>query len=223
MDEKAQKEALKELNKSLEENRKKRNKKILFILIIYSFLAITFQTIIGVLPGENPTFLGFRLFHIKSIELKERYNIYIDDSEKIGHLIDKNFSFPLVPFLINIVDSSGDIVEDYYNDFKIKPNSNSKLKVIVYKCYSNYAGVLVNETCDTSTSKYEEIDLKDKLKIIKSLYPEDEVIYDGKFTSDIGKYINDEGKYQIILYHKKWFTKTTVSFNIEVTDDKEIQ
>ena len=40
MDEKAQKEALKELNKSLEVDRKKRNRIILSILIIYLLLVI---------------------------------------------------------------------------------------------------------------------------------------------------------------------------------------
>ena len=222
MDEKAQKEALKELNKSLEEDIKKRNKKVLFILIIYLFLAITFQTIIGVLPGENPDLFGFRLFHIKSIELKERYNIFIDDSIKVGHVISKDFSFPLVPFLINIVDGSSDTVGSD-EVIKLKPNNNNKLKVIVYKCYSNYAGVPVNEECDRNTVKYEEVDVKNKIKIVKELYPEDEVLYDGKFISDIGEYINEKGKYKITIYNKKWFTRTTVWFYLEVSDDEEIQ
>lgn len=67
-------------------------------------------------------------------------------------------------------DSLGDedsIVISSKNDFKF----NYK----VYNCYSDYAGKLVNEKCDKHTVKYEEIDIKHKIKIIKEEFPKDEV------------------------------------------------
>lgn len=104
MDEKAQKEALKELNKSLEENIKKRNRKILIILIIYIILVIVYQTIIGTLKGENPDFLGFKLIPIKDVQTKEKYEISINDYDNLGYYIQKDFKFPIIPFLLDIVD-----------------------------------------------------------------------------------------------------------------------
>lgn len=93
MDEKAQKEALKELNKSLEENIKKRNRKILIILIIYIILVIAYQTIIGTLKGENPDFLGFKLIPIKDVQTKEKYEININDYDNLDITFRKILNF----------------------------------------------------------------------------------------------------------------------------------
>lgn len=93
MDEKAQKEALKELNKSLEENIKKRNRKILIILIIYIILVIVYQTIIGTLKGENPDFLGFKLIPIKDVQTKEKYEININDYDNLDITFRKILNF----------------------------------------------------------------------------------------------------------------------------------
>lgn len=220
MDEKAQKEALKELNKSLEVDRKKRKKIILSILIIYLFLVIVYQTIIGVLPRENPNFLGFRIIPIKGIQTKEKYEISINDYDKLDYYIQKDFKFPIIPFLVDMIDYDSDSVGDG-NHIVIKSNNGFKIKYKVYNCYSDYAGKLVNEKCDSHTVKYEEIDIKHKLKIIKEEFPKDEILYDGKYIEDVSYYLKDKGVYKIILYYKKKFIMTKVQVYIEVTDDEE--
>lgn len=220
MDEKAQKEALKELNKSLEVDRKKRKKIILSILIIYLFLVIVYQTIIGVLPGENPDFLGFKIIPIKDIQTKEKYEISINDYDKLDYYIQKDFKFPIIPFLVDMIDYDSDSLGDG-NPIVIKSNNGFKIKYKVYNCYSDYAGKLVNEKCDSHTVKYEEIDIKHKLKIIKEEFPKDEILYDGKYIEDVSYYLKDKGVYKIILYYKKKFITTKVQVYIEVTDDEE--
>lgn len=222
MDEKAQKEALKELNKSLEENIKKRNRKIFWIVSIYLILVIVYQTIVGTLPGENPDFLGFKLIPIKSVQTKEKYNISVNDINNVNYFVEKDFKFPIIPFLVDLIDYYGDDISNG-ETVTLSPNSNVKLNYKVYNCYSNYAGKLVNENCDSHTVKYEEISIKHKIKIIKDSFPKDEVLYDGKYIKDISSYLKDEGKYKVILYYKKNFTTTKVRFEVEVLNDKENQ
>ena len=222
MDEKAQKEALKELNKSLEADRKKRNRIILSILIIYLLLVIVYQTIIGVLPGENPDFLGFKIIPIKDIQTKEKYEISVNDNNNLDYYIEKDFKFPIIPFLVDMIDYDSDSLGDG-DPIVISSNNGFKIKYKVYNCYSNYAGKLVNENCDSHTVKYEEISIKHKIKIIKESFPRDEVLYDGKYIKDISSYLKDEGKYIVILYYKKNFTTTKVRFEVEVLNDKENQ
>lgn len=220
MDEKAQKEALKELNKSLQIDKQKRNRKIFWIISIYLILVIFYQTIIGSISSENPNFLGFKLIPIKSVQTKEKYNISINDISNVNYYVEKNFKFPIIPFLVDMIDYYGD---DMSNGeiVTLSPNSNVKLKYKVYNCYSNYAGKLVNENCDSHTVKYEEISIKHKIKILKDSFPKDEVLYDGEYIKDISSYLKDNGKYKIILYYKKFFTTTKVRFEVEVSDDKK--
>ena len=222
MDEKAQKDALKELNKSLDKNRKKRNKKIFWIISIYLILVIVYQIIIGTLPSENPNLLGFKLIPIKSAQTKEKYNISVNNINNINYFVEKDFKFPIIPFLVDLIDYSGDDISNG-ETVTLKPNSNVKLNYKVYNCYSNYAGKLVNENCDSNTVKYEEISIKHKIKIIKESFPKDEILYDGKYIKDISLYLKDEGKYKVILYYKKNFTTTKVRFEVEVLNDKENQ
>ena len=219
MDEKAQKEALKELNKSLEENIKKKNKKILIILIIYIILVIVYQTIIGTLKGENPDFLGFKLIPIKDVQTKEKYEININDYSNLGYYIQKSFKFPIIPFLLDIVDYDSDTTGSG-DPIIIGSNDKYKINYKVFNCYSNYAGKMVNETCDSHTVKYEEINIKHKIKIIKVEFPDDETLYDGEFIEDISEYLKEKGEYKIVLYNKKGFITTKVRIDIEVTDDK---
>lgn len=219
MDEKAQKEALKELNKSLEVNIKKRNRIILSVLIIYLFLVIVYQTIIGVLPGENPDFLGFKIIPIKDIQIKEKYVISINNYDKLDYYIQKNFKFPIIPFLVDMVDYDSDSLGNG-EPIVIKSNNGFKIKYKVYNCYSDYAGKLVNERCDTHTVEYEELDIKHKIKIIKEEFPDDEVLYDGDYIEDISHYLENKGVYKIILYYKKKFITTKVQVYVEVTDDE---
>ena len=101
----------------------------------------------------------------------------------------------------------------------ISSNNGFKIKYKVYNCYSNYAGKLVNEKCDKHTVKYEEIDIKHKIKIIKEEFPKDEVLYDGKYIEDISYYLKDRGVYKAILYYKKKFITTKVQIYVEITDD----
>ncbi len=220
MDEKAQKEALKELNKSLRENAKKRNKKILFILIIYIILVIVYQTIIGTLKGENPDFLGFKLIPIKDVQTKEKYEININDYDSLGYYVQKSFKLPIIPFLLDMVDYGSDTIGNG-ETIVIKSNDKFIINYKVYNCFSNYAGKLVNESCDSHTIKYEEINIKHKIKIIKVEFPEDETLYDGEFIEDISDYLKDKGEYKIVLYNKKGFITTKVQIDIEVVDDKE--
>lgn len=220
MDEKAQKEALKELNKSLEVDRKKRKRIILSLLVVYLFLVIVYQTIIGVLPGENPDFLGFKIIPIKDIQTKEKYEISINNYDKLDYYIQKDFKFPIIPFLVDMIDYDSDSLGDG-EPIVIKSNNGFKIKYKVYNCYSDYAGKLVNEKCDSHTVKYEEIDIKHKLKIIKEEFPKDEILYDGKYIEDISYYLKDKGEYKIVLYYKKKFITTKVQVYVSVNDDKE--
>ena len=219
MDEKAQKEALKELNKSLEVDRKKRKRIILSVLIVYLFLVIVYQTIIGVLPGENPDFLGFKIIPIKDIQTKEKYEVSINDYDKLDYYIQKDFKFPIIPFLVDMIDYDSDSLGDG-EPIVIKSNNGFKIKYKVYNCYSDYAGKLVNEKCDRHTVKYEELDIKHKIKIIKEEFPKDEILYDGEYIEDISYYLKDKGVYKIILYYKKKFITTKVQVYIEVSDDE---
>ncbi len=220
MDEKAQKEALKELNKSLEVDRKKRKRIILSVLVVYLFLVIVYQTIIGVLPGENPDFLGFKIIPIKDIQTKEKYEISINNYDKLDYYIQKDFKFPIIPFLVDMIDYDSDSLGDG-EPIVIKSNNGFKIKYKVYNCYSDYAGKLVNEKCDSHTVKYEEIDIKHKLKIIKEEFPKDEILYDGKYIEDISYYLKDKGEYKIVLYYKKKFITTKVQVYVSVNDDEE--
>lgn len=220
MDEKAQKEALKELNKSLEVDRKKRKRIILSVLIVYLFLVIVYQTIMGVLPGENPDFLGFKIIPIKDIQTKEKYEISINNYDKLDYYIQKDFKFPIIPFLVDMIDYDSDSLGDG-EPIVIKSNNGFKIKYKVYNCYSDYAGTLVNEKCDSHTVKYEEIDIKHKIKIIKEEFPKDEVLYDGKYIEDISYYLKDKGEYKIVLYYKKKFITTKVQVYVSVNDDEE--
>ncbi len=220
MDEKAQKEALKELNKSLEVDRKKRKRIILSVLIVYLFLVIVYQTIMGVLPGENPDFLGFKIIPIKDIQTKEKYEISINNYDKLDYYIQKDFKFPIIPFLVDMIDYDSDSLGDG-EPIVIKSNNGFKIKYKVYNCYSDYAGKLVNEKCDSHTVKYEEIDIKHKLKIIKEEFPKDEILYDGKYIEDISYYLKDKGEYKIVLYYKKKFITTKVQVYVSVNDDEE--
>ena len=220
MDEKAQKEALKELNKSLEVDRKKRKRIILSVLIVYLFLVIVYQTIIGVFPGENPDFLGFKIIPIKDIQTKEKYEISINNYDKLDYYIQKDFKFPIIPFLVDMIDYDSDSLGDG-EPIVIKSNNGFKIKYKVYNCYSDYAGKLVNEKCDSHTVKYEEIDIKHKLKIIKEEFPKDEILYDGKYIEDISYYLKDKGEYKIVLYYKKKFITTKVQVYVSVNDDEE--
>lgn len=220
MDEKAQKEALKELNKSLEVDRKKRKRIILSVLVVYLFLVIVYQTIIGVLPGENPDFLGFKIIPIKDIQTKEKYEISINNYDNLDYYIQKDFKFPIIPFLVDMIDYDSDSLGDG-EPIVIKSNNGFKIKYKVYNCYSDYAGKLVNEKCDSHTVKYEEIDIKHKLKIIKEEFPKDEILYDGKYIEDISYYLKDKGEYKIVLYYKKKFITTKVQVYVSVNDDEE--
>lgn len=220
MDEKAQKEALKELNKSLEVDRKKRKRIILSVLIVYLFLAIVYQTIMGVFPGENPDFLGFKIIPIKDIQTKEKYEISINNYDNLDYYIQKDFKFPIIPFLVDMIDYDSDSLGDG-EPIVIKSNNGFKIKYKVYNCYSDYAGKLVNEKCDSHTVKYEEIDIKHKLKIIKEEFPKDEILYDGKYIEDISYYLKDKGEYKIVLYYKKKFITTKVQVYVSVNDDEE--
>lgn len=220
MDEKAQKEALKELNKSLEVDRKKRKRIILSVLIVYLFLVIVYQTIIGVFPGENPDFLGFKIIPIKDIQTKEKYEISINNYDKLDYYIQKDFKFPIIPFLVDMIDYDSDSLGDG-EPIVIKSNNGFKIKYKVYNCYSDYAGKLVNEKCDSHIVKYEEIDIKHKLKIIKEEFPKDEILYDGKYIEDISYYLKDKGEYKIVLYYKKKFITTKVQVYVSVNDDEE--
>lgn len=220
MDEKAQKEALKELNKSLEVDRKKRKRIILSVLIVYLFLVIVYQTIMGVLPGENPDFLGFKIIPIKDIQTKEKYEISINNYDKLDYYIQKDFKFPIIPFLVDMIDYDSDSLGDG-EPIVIKSNNGFKIKYKVYNCYSDYAGKLVNEKCDSHTVKYEEIDIKHKLKIIKEEFPKDEILYDGKYIEDISYYLKDKGEYKIVLYYKKKFITTKVQVYVSVNNDEE--
>lgn len=220
MDENAQKEALKELNKSLEVDRKKRKRIILSLLVVYLFLVIVYQTIIGVLPGENPDFLGFKIIPIKDIQTKEKYEISINNYDKLDYYIQKDFKFPIIPFLVDMIDYDSDSLGDG-EPIVIKSNNGFKIKYKVYNCYSDYAGKLVNEKCDSHTVKYEEIDIKHKLKIIKEEFPKDEILYDGKYIEDISYYLKDKGEYKIVLYYKKKFITTKVQVYVSVNDDEE--
>lgn len=220
MDEKAQKEALKELNKSLEVDRKKRKRIILSVLVVYLFLVIVYQTIIGVLPGENPDFLGFKIIPIKDIQTKEKYEISINNYDKLDYYIQKDFKFPIIPFLVDMIDYDSDSLGDG-EPIVIKSNNGFKIKYKVYNCYSDYAGKLVNEKCDSHTVKYEEIDIKHKLKIIKEEFPKDEILYDGKYIEDISYYLKDKGEYKIVLYYKKKFITTKVQVYVSVNNDEE--
>lgn len=220
MDEKAQKEALKELNKSLGENVKKRNRKILIILIIYIILVIIYQTIIGTLKGENPDFLGFKIIPISDVQTKEKYEININDYNNLGYYVQKSFKLPVIPFLLDMVDYGSDTIGDG-ETITIKSNDKFKINYKVFNCFSSYAGKLVNETCDSHTVKYEEINIKHKIKIIKVEFPDDETLYDGEFIEDISDYLKEKGEYKIVLYNKKGFITTKVRIDIEVTDDEE--
>lgn len=220
MDEKAQKEALKELNKSLEYNRKRRFRIIFSILIIYLFLVFIYQYLLGSIIGTNPDLLGFKLFPIGSVNLKEKYDIKINNSNNIDYFIEKRFSFPLIPLLINIEDSTNDFISND-NNMKLESNNKNIIQYKVYKCFSDYNGVYVNETCDKYTKKYEEVDIKHKIKIIRDDFPDETILYDGKYIEDISEYLKEEGKYNIYLYYRKLFTTTKVRIDIEVYNDKE--
>lgn len=220
MDEKAQKEALKELNKSLGENVKKKNRKILIILIIYIILVIIYQTIIGTLKGENPDFLGFKIIPIRDVQTKEKYEININDYNNLGYYVQKSFKLPVIPFLLDMVDYGSDTIGDG-ETITIKSNDKFKINYKVFNCFSSYAGKLVNETCDSHTVKYEEVNIKHKIKIIKVEFPDDETLYDGEFIEDISDYLKEKGEYKIVLYNKKGFITTKVRIDIEVTDDEE--
>lgn len=220
MDEKAQKEALKELNKSLGENVKKRNRKILIILIIYIILVIIYQTIIGTLKGENPDFLGIKIIPIRDVQTKEKYEININDYNNLGYYVQKSFKLPVIPFLLDMVDYGSDTIGDG-ETITIKSSDKFKINYKVFNCFSSYAGKLVNETCDSHTVKYEEINIKHKIKIIKVEFPDDETLYDGEFIEDISDYLKEKGEYKIVLYNKKGFITTKVRIDIEVTDDEE--
>lgn len=220
MDEKAQKEALKELNKSLGENVKKKNRKILIILIIYIILVIIYQTIIGTLKGENPDFLGFKIIPIRDVQTKEKYEININDYNNLGYYVQKSFKLPVIPFLLDMVDYGSDTIGDG-ETITIKSNDKFKINYKVFNCFSSYAGKLVNETCDSHTVKYEEVNIKHKIKIIKVEFPDDETLYDGEFIEDISDYLKEKGEYKIVLYNKKGFITTKVRIDIEITDDEE--
>ena len=200
MDEKAQKEALKELNKSLEENVKKRNRKVL-IIIIYIIIVIIYQTIIGTLKGENPDFLGFKIIPIRDVQTKEKYEININNYNNLGYYVQKSFKLPVIPFLLDIVDYGSDTIGDGETTI-IKSNDKFKINYKVFNCFSSYAGKLVNETCDSHTVKYEEINIKHKIKIIKVEFPDDETLYDGEFIEDIYSYVKDTDYYSLRFKYK---------------------
>lgn len=125
----------------------------------------------------------------------------------------------MVPFIIDIVDGRERTVEGL-DDVVIDADSKVILNARVFNCYSNYAGKGVNETCNKN-SKYEQTNkIKNKLKIVKSEFPRDEVVYDGKIIEDVSEYLKSEGKYKIYLYNKKLFTTTNVKFEIEVKNEE---
>ena len=130
MDEKAQKEALKELNKSLEVDRKKRKRIILSVLIVYLFLVIVYQTIIGVLHGENPDFLGFKIIPIKDIQTKEKYEISINNYDNLDYYIQKDFKFPIIPFLVDMIDYDSDSLGDG-EPIVIKSNNGFIIVIVI--------------------------------------------------------------------------------------------
>lgn len=219
MDEKAQKEALKELNEGLEETRKKKRKIKIIVVVIYAILFFVHQFFLGTINGEIPDFIGFKLINIPSVELKEKYSIKINGSNNLKYHISKQFRFPLIPFIIDIVDGRENIVLGLDN-MVIDADSKVILNTRVFNCYSNYAGKRVNETCNKN-SKYEQTNkIKNKLKIVKSEFPRDEVVYDGKIIEDVSEYLKSEGKYKIYLYNKKLFTTTNVKFEIEVKNEE---
>ena len=155
--------------------------------------------------------------------------LYLVINAKFGHLYDKN------AFIIKVNNQEVSYIydENYYNvvlfnNEKIPKSYDyndiyvSDKYILEFKEYELYANGIRQEYRDI----YDGIKLKEvnnnayRLVIKKGK----DVLYDGKYMSDISSYIKDSGRYNIHIYNKRRLhilssVKSHISFSIVVGDD----
>ncbi len=193
--EKKKKEALIDYNLASNEVRKKRVKRIRNIFLILLVLLVI-AILIRVFHGRVYYSVSFLNLN-KSIE----YNLYVNGEQECISFEDTEDN-PIIPGLFYFRRYNGGI---WYNESKLDEDviftgDEVNLKIEANECYTHTDKVRVS--CDSANYKLvrKEVEPKFTRLFIRKDGKNSRVMYDGKFVTDISKYVQEKGYYYIEIY-----------------------
>lgn len=187
----------------IREQRRIRLFKLLFVLII----VIIIRGINGPFIINNP--FGYTSTSNRYFEIKIN-NKPLDSSYML------HFKIPLIPFMLYFDSSFGSSYE-YYEDYSLAPvfdhTKDVKLKLNTYECY--YDGH--RTTCNSWKDKTKKKKYHAKKMVIYKYDSEGDskIVYKGKYKENIGKYIDSEGGYEVVIYGRFNLTKFETSAYVD--------
>lgn len=205
--EKERKEILSEINKTNNEIRRERSKKIWLIfalvLLIVLFIKIVFGTI------DIPNIFGYPPSKVRF------YKVTVNgEATSVGY--ELKHEIPIIPYLINFnsryfglnyINGDEDVTTYLQND-----SEKYVIDIESYSCYSN--DYQVECKTDNQIMKKNSDTKYTNLQIVRTNNPYEE-IYNGKFVNDITEYVKSKGVYYVGITAKHSLTETNVYFYFE--------
>lgn len=201
------KEILLEINKSEQEIKKEKRKKVLLIGGILLIFIVSIKIFFGTIEIYN--IFGYP-------QSKARfYKVTINDEPTtVGYTI--THKIPVIPFLINFNSKyiGANIISNDEDDTTYKPDNSEKFIIDIdsYSCYSKEYQVECKN--DNQEMKNNNDTRYTNLQIVRTNNPYEE-IYNGKFVNDITEYVKTKGYYYVGVTAKHSLTETVVYFYFE--------
>lgn len=207
--EKQKKEMLFEMNKLDNELRKAKKKKIIIIASVVILSFILFKIFVGEINVTIP--------NLASQHRNRQYDVRVNNtSVDVG--VEETKKTTIIPFIMYISDFSSHRFtgEMNINNMKYEMGTSIILNIDSYECYTQNDNIQLS--CVSSSGNVKKIKVSDTTYTlrIKRLNRAETIIYNGKFISDISKYLTDNGKYRIFITGKYKNITSTIYFDLEV-------
>ena len=207
--EQQRKEMIIEMNRLDNELRKTKKKKIIIILSVVILSFILFKILIGEINITIP--------NLASQHRNRQYDVSVNNaSVDVG--VEETKKTTIIPFIMYISDFSSHrfVGEMDINNMKYEKGTSVILNVDSYECYTQNDNIQLS--CVGNSGNYKKIKVSDTTYTlrIKRLNRAETITYNGKFISDISKYLTDNGKYRIFITGKYKNITSTIYFDLEV-------
>ena len=197
------KEALKDYNLAKSELKKRNNRKLKIVLILMAVLLVVL-IVVRVLFGRIYFSLPYMDYN-KSNEFK----FYLNGEHQNISFEDYNDT-PVIPGLLYFrrMNSGGWYNVEIYDQNLVFDTEKVVFDFKVYECYTHTDEVRFN--CDSFNEKLIRKEVKPKFTkmFIRKNGRKEKVMYDGKYISDISKYVREKGYYYIEIWAEYEGVKT---------------
>ena len=180
------KEALKSLIKVNEEIKKQKRKRMI-IIVISILVILLFKIFIKEIDITMP--------NVQSLNNNRLYQVSLN-SEKIFVGVEEVEKKAIVPFVLYLKYNSSHSFLGKEN-LKYNLGDNINLNIKSFECFADNIQLSCIQNKNNLVKK-EVFDTKYKL-YIKQNKKGEKVMYDGKFTNDIGKYFPEKGNYYVSI------------------------